>query len=730
MIAIVDRELRISRASESLTWALAGPRESLVGTSIERFLPGAGPALREAVRAASPSRVPVSLVVSQGATLATTIEIVPLGEGRGAVLAVEPVTGLAAEERLAVVLDHVSDGFAVFDREWRYVFLNRAAERFYGRPRGEMLGRVLWELFPRALGTELERSMREVERTRTAAELEIVSPQFGRWMQYRLVPYEDGLAFFFRDVDEEHRVREALRESEERHRGMFQHSLTGWLLTTPDGPVLAANPAACRMLGRTEEEIVRIGRAGIVDTNDPRLAPALEHRRRHGWVIAEITMVRGDGTRFPALVSSTLYRDAKGQERTTLTFYDVTERRHAEEALACLADIGPVLGASLDLKTTLDRFVHFLVPRIADLCAIELGDELHGAAAAHRDPSRDLTRSRARPFGAAIDEVMRERRARLVERVDDAWLFAASGGRPAALAEARALGPTSLALVPLVARDRAMGVLLMAYVDDARRFDASSLVLARALAERAALAIDAARQHRAALDAKRLRDDVLVFVAHDLRTPLQAIAMSAGMLSTQQGSSLAADVIRRSIQHANQLVEDLLTVAIVESGTIPLERRSTSLAALIGELVELHRPLADARGLALEAHVPEPLEPLWIDPHRVKQLLSNLVANAVKFTGEGGRIDIHVRVLPGTVEVQVHDTGCGIAPEELPHVFDRFWQSARARRGGAGLGLAIAHGIAEAHGGSLEVHSVVGQGTTFRLVLPRAAQAEASAAAR
>ncbi|WP_169791278.1 ATP-binding protein [Sandaracinus amylolyticus] len=713
--------MRISRASEELARALGGARVALAGTPIDRFLPGAGTALRRAVRAASPSRLSVSLVVAHGTMVATTIEVVPLERDRGAVIAFEQFAAPAVEERLAAVLDHVSDGFAVFDREWRYVFLNRAAERFYGRPRGEMLGRVLWDLFPRALGSELERRMREAERTRAPVELEIVSPQFGRWMQYRVAPYEDGLAFFFRDVDDEHRMREALRESEERHRAMFEHSLTGWLLTAPEGPVLAANPAACRMLARSEEEILRVGRAGIVDTHDPRLEPALEHRRRHGWVIAEMTMVRGDGTRFPAMISSTLYRDAKGQERTTLTFYDVTERRRAEEALACLADLGPVLGASLDLTTTLDRFVHFVAPRIADLCAIELVDEVSCVAFAHRDPQHGPWSARVRPFGAAIDRVVADCRARLVEHVDDAWLVAASE-RPAALAEARALAPTSLVIVPLVARGRAMGALLMAHVDDARRFDGSMLVLARALAERAALAIEAARQHRAALDAKRLRDDVLAFVAHDLRTPLQAIAMSAGMLSTPQGSSVAADVIRRSIRQATQLVEDLLTVAVVESGTIPLERRPTSIATVIGELIELHRPLAEARGIALDAHVPDALEPLSIDRHRVLQLLSNLVANALKFTHEGGRIDVDVRLVPGAIEVQVHDTGCGIAPEDLPHVFDRFWQSARARRGGAGLGLAIAHGIAEAHGGTLDVWSVVGQGTTFRLLLPRSAQ--------
>jgi two-component system sensor histidine kinase BaeS len=167
-----------------------------------------------------------------------------------------------------------------------------------------------------------------------------------------------------------------------------------------------------------------------------------------------------------------------------------------------------------------------------------------------------------------------------------------------------------------------------------------------------------------------------------------------------------------------RLVDDLRTVALSESGNLPLHREPTDLAILAAEAVAGFQPVADAARVRLEANVNDDVSLLDIDPVRIREVLTNLIANALRHTPAGGLITVAASVTPGAdaVEVVVRDTGSGIDPALLPHVFDRFAKSADSR--GSGLGLAIARGLVEAHGGSIDAESPVGGGTTFRFRLP------------
>jgi len=146
--------------------------------------------------------------------------------------------------------------------------------------------------------------------------------------------------------------------------------------------------------------------------------------------------------------------------------------------------------------------------------------------------------------------------------------------------------------------------------------------------------------------------------------------------------------------------------------------RSDDLRATVDEVMETMTPLARDGGLSLEAHVAEVLPPVLFDHRRVLQALSNLVGNAIKFTPSGGTVSLWVEAEEDEVVIAVRDTGIGIPAEYLPHLFDRYWQGERQARGGAGLGLAIAKGIIEAHGGRIWVESTRGTGSTFRFALP------------
>jgi PAS domain S-box-containing protein len=218
------------------------------------------------------------------------------------------------------------------------------------------------------------------------------------------------------------------------------------------------------------------------------------------------------------------------------------------------------------------------------------------------------------------------------------------------------------------------------------------------------------------------RDDVLGVVAHDLRNPLGAILMQASVLrrpgGEQDRSQKAASSIERSARRMSRLIEDLLDVTRLQEGRISVEPVPVSAHQVISEAVHSHQPLAAAASLELRVDVATQLPEVRADRDRLLQILENLIGNAVKFTGAGGIVTVGAAPSAGAVLFRVADTGAGIGAEDVPHVFDRFWQARKGQHRGAGLGLPIARGLVEAHGGRIWVESTLGRGTTFFFTLP------------
>jgi two-component system sensor histidine kinase BaeS len=219
-------------------------------------------------------------------------------------------------------------------------------------------------------------------------------------------------------------------------------------------------------------------------------------------------------------------------------------------------------------------------------------------------------------------------------------------------------------------------------------------------------------------EAQRRR--LLADVSHELRTPLTVVqgnieAMLDGVHEADE-AHLAA--ILEETRVLGRLVDDLRTVALSESGSLPLHREPTDLAIVATDAVGGFRSAAQAAGVALDTAIAEDIPLLEVDPVRIREVISNLVANALRHTPSGGSVAVDARVEKAgrAVVVTVRDTGTGIDPELLPHVFDRFAKAPGSR--GSGLGLAIARGLVEAHGGSIEVESAVDRGSTFRFRIP------------
>lgn len=236
------------------------------------------------------------------------------------------------------------------------------------------------------------------------------------------------------------------------------------------------------------------------------------------------------------------------------------------------------------------------------------------------------------------------------------------------------------------------------------------------------------REREAAIS---MRDEVMGVVAHDLRNPLGTILMLASVLQQRAGdesSRRSAQTLERAAKRMNRLIQDLLDVSRIEAGHLTIESSRVSVRQLVLECVDTQRAQLSSTSLTIDAELPSELPDVCADPHRLLEILENLIGNACKFTPNGGRIEVGARRLEREVLFWVADQGIGIAPEHIPHVFDRFWQVHEGQRRGAGLGLAIVKGLIEAQGGQIWLESTLGQGTTFFFTLPALSPAAASAA--
>lgn len=222
---------------------------------------------------------------------------------------------------------------------------------------------------------------------------------------------------------------------------------------------------------------------------------------------------------------------------------------------------------------------------------------------------------------------------------------------------------------------------------------------------------------------EQLRRNMVNDVAHELRTPLTNLRgyLEAARDGLIEPDAALVDNLYEETMLLNRLVADLQELAQAEAGQLTIMRQPAPLAGIVEQAVAMSRPQADAKGLALAADLPADLPPVDVDPERVGQVVRNLINNAVAYTPPGGRIGVSARSIAGAVAVSVADTGTGIGPADLPHVFDRFYRADRSRAretGGAGLGLAIARQIVVAHGGAITAESQPGQGSTFTFTLP------------
>jgi PAS domain S-box-containing protein len=436
---------------------------------------------------------------------------------------------------------------------------------------------------------------------------------------------------------------------------------------------------------------------------------------------------RKNGEEFPvdAAISKI---DVAGTPVVTVVLRDISEQLQVETEQRFLADLGATLAATLDYEQTLANIARLAVRDLADICIVDVLEEdgrVRREQVMGREPRRQwlcevLTDAGLeRGPSELVQTVLDTRRPIVVSPVtpDIAARLSQDADRQRALRSARL---TSVVAVPLLAHATLVGVVTLITCTQSRR--AASPAVAEALAQRAALSIANARLLRETQRALKVRDDVLAIVSHDLRSPVATIGLLADLLrqahptSRTRLAALAED-IQSSVDDMYLLIDDLLDFARIHSATFSVELHAHGLQGVVTPVVERLRLLAAARHQAIQVDIPGDLPAVDVDVRRVRQVIANLVGNAIKFTGDGGAIRVEARQHDGLVKVSVTDTGIGIPPEYLSRIFDRFWQPPRAQHRGAGLGLSIAKGIVEAHGGVIAAESTPGQGSTFSFTL-------------
>ncbi len=545
------------------------------------------------------------------------------------------------------------------------------------------------------------------------------------------------------------RTEERLQESEQRFRHLAEAAVEG-VVIHDNGVILDGNESLAHMFGYTLAEVLGLNIFDLITTPESREA-VVQRVAANSEERYEVEGFRKDGTRIvvEATGRAMMYR---GRRVRVAALHDITEHKEAEVSArrlieeqarrsvaesaerraTFLAEASRVLSASFDYQTTLSNLVHLAVPGLADYCIVDVisedGDHLERVGVAHADPAKEsLLRDVVRFWGIG-DREHHFRRAgesvlipEITEEMARASIVSEEHERIALQ-----IWPRSVAAAPLRVGERTLGVLALYWSDTDRHYGPEDLALVEELARRASLAVDNARLFHDATQATRARDEMLGIVAHDLRNPLNTITMGATLMLEliEPGSRVRqqAQMVHRAAERMNRLIQDLLDVRRIDSGRLAVEAKPESVQSLLTEATEMLRPLASAASLELSCGVDGGVPCVAADASRILQVLSNLVGNAIKFTAAGGRVRIHAETGSAEVRLTVSDTGAGIPADQLPHIFGRYWQGARADRRGIGLGLAIAKGIVEAHGGRIWVESQVGVGSRFIFTLPVAAE--------
>lgn len=659
-------------------------------------------------------------------------------------------------ERLHVTLASIGDAVISADADGRVEFLNSVAEQLVGWTTADAAGRNLSEVF-RIVNEKTHepvenpalRAMRE-GRIVGLANHTILIAKDGREcpIDDSAAPIRDvagtivGGVLVFRDVSEIKKSQAALLESEGRLRLALEAGQMGvwdWNLRTKEAnwsesfePLHGLAPGAFDgTLEGFQKLIHPADRASVTQAIQQAVeqGSGYDLEFRNIWPDGSVHWIAGKGLVFPGSDGA--------PERMIGIGMDVTHRKRSEQTARFLADASATLAVLVDFNSTLQRVVSLAVPYFADWATVDLVDpdgSLRRVAVAHVDPSKVALahelQERFRPESKSpqgVWNVLRSGKSEMVSEISDE-LLARTVQDQEILQIVRKLGLKSYIGVPLKVRGKILGVITFISAESGHRYDAADLSVAQDVADRGAIAIENSLLYRELKDTDRRKDEFLATLAHELRNPLAPIRNSLQILKMPKIDTATAeqtrDIMERQVHHLVRLVDDLLDVSRVMRGKIELRKEPVELSTIVARAVETAKPLIETQHHHLHLSVSPESLCLDADPVRLAQVVGNLLMNSAKYTEPHGSIWLSAQREGDALVLRVRDTGIGISPDMLPHIFELFVQADHAftkAQGGLGIGLTLVKNLVEMHGGTVDATSGgLGKGSEFAVRLPLA----------
>ncbi|HEX6288261.1 MAG TPA: PAS domain S-box protein [Herpetosiphonaceae bacterium] len=769
LVAILNQHAAIVDLNPAYRRAITGSSANLVGTSLLALV---HPDDRATVQAqwAALTRTAQRLTFRQRAAdgswrwLEAQADPVVWRGSAHVVLVARDVTAQREHEairlQLAAIVESSEDAIISKHLDGTIVSWNASAERIYGYRADEVIGRSIALLVPPDLPDELPRllgRLRQGERIERYETLRVRKDGTPIQVALTISPIKDatgtiiGASTIARDITE--RVE---AENEQRRLAALvqqQHERFRTILTTVPGVVWEAwgQPDAATqqidfvsdyvetMLGYSVQEWLETPNFWLSIVHPDDRAYAVQRANEVFSATdasgSEFRWITRDGRTIWVEVRSAPIYDAAGKPVGMRgVMMDITGRRRAEERERLLVEASSVLARSLDYETTLQSIASLVASTLADWCIVDVLEEdgvPQSLVVAHRDPAKVAMAQDLwpyRPRACAARSVLRSGQPMLLTEISDETL-AAEACDDDHLRLLGSLGPSSAMCVPLIARDRILGTLTFIIDTPGRHYTPEDLILAEDLASRAALAVDNARLYREAQAALRTRDDFLSIAAHELKTPLTSLLGFTQMLlrrATQEPPYTLSrrdhqglEIVAAQTRRLHDLIEDLLNIGRLRAGRLSVHRQVMDIVGFVRRIVADLEPMLERHALTLSC----PDRALLIDgdPQRLEEVLQNLLQNALKYSPCGGCIHVEVLEQAGQVSIAVSDQGIGIPTAAQPRLFQPFYRaptSAAANISGTGIGLYVVKEIATLHGGSVDVQSAEGQGSTFTVRLP------------